>query len=102
MDIRKLAAAAVILSMAVACNKTPEPEDSLSVKDSAGFDVSAVTVGNAGGETSYTVESNFNWTARGDASWITVSPKEGKAGNTKVKLSSAYNSESFERNGTNR
>lgn len=99
MDIRKLAAAAVILSMAVACNKTPEPEDSLSVKDSAGFDVSAVTVGNAGGETSYTVESNFNWTARGDASWITVSPKEGKAGNTKVKLSSAYNSESFERNG---
>ncbi len=66
---------------------TSSPTRTVIVIQSAGSEILTVTpsnksVTNASGSTTFTVESNTNWTVNDDAEWLTVSPISGNNNET--------------------
>lgn len=62
--------------------------------------VSSVNFGAQKGTTIITINSNYDWTATCDASWLKVTPSDGKAGTTNLEMAYEANTGSANRTAT--
>jgi len=62
--------------------------------------VANVNLGAQKGTTSVTVNANYDWTATSDATWLRITPTDGKAGTTNLEMACEANTGSTSRTAT--